>query len=144
MLLRRTHQTSGCVLTGQRQEGRDVEKWRWRQSGRKCPEVAHLGTGCNVSRPSGHHSWALSGVLFKAKQISGTECHHKDTQASSPPISVQGFKSPFLLPSLENPSSSFVYPTSHPCSTPDYCTEGRHCATDLRSPHLRPSRIYWH
>lgn len=99
----------------------------------KCPEVAHLGTGCNVSRPGGHHSPALSRVLFKAKQISGAECHHKGTRASSPPISVQGFKSPFLLPSLTNPSSSFLYPASHPHSTPDYHIEGRHCA-DLRSP----------
>lgn len=113
-----------------------------REGARKCPEVAHLGTGCNVSRPGGHHSPALSRVLFKAKQISGAECHRKDTGASSPPISVQGFKSPFLLPLPTNPSSSFPYPASHPHSTPDYHIGGRHRATDLRSPHFRPSTIY--
>lgn len=84
--------------------------------------------------PGGHHSPAPSEVLFKAKQISGTECHRKDTQASSPPISVQGFKSPFLLPRPTDPSSSFLHPASHPHSTPDYHIEGRHRATDLRSP----------
>lgn len=127
-----------------RDEGEDGERERERERERKCLEVAHLGTGCNVSRPGGHHSPALSRVLFKAKQISGAECHHKDTQASSPPISVQGFKSPFLLPSPANPSSSFLYTASHPHSTPDYHIEGRHWATDLRSPHFRPSTIYWH
>lgn len=91
---------------------------------RKCPKVSHLGTGCNVSRPGGHHSQALSRVLFKAKQISGPECHRKDTQASSPPISVQDFKSPFLLPSSTNLSSSFLHPASHPHSTPTTTLRG--------------------
>lgn len=31
----------------------------------------------------GHHSPPLSTILFKAKQISAPECHHKDTQAPS-------------------------------------------------------------
>lgn len=66
--------------------------------------------------------WALSGVLFKAKQISGTECHHKDTKTSSPPISVRGFKSPFLLPPPANPSSSFLYPGSTPPFDPPSST----------------------
>lgn len=34
------------------------------------------------SAPS-HHSPPLSTILFKAKQISAPECHHKDTQAAS-------------------------------------------------------------
>lgn len=34
------------------------------------------------STPS-HHSSPLSAILFKAKQISAPECHHKDTQAAS-------------------------------------------------------------
>lgn len=90
-----------------------------RREERKRCEVTHLGTGCNVSRPGGHHSAALSRVLFKGKQILGGECHCKDTRASSPPISVHAFKSPFLLPSPTNPSSSFLYLVSHPHSTPD-------------------------
>lgn len=31
-----------------------------------------------------------------------------------------------------------------PIRPPDYHIEGRHCATDLRSPRLKPSTIYWH
>lgn len=102
--------------------------------GEKCPEVAHLGTGAAMSAdPVAITPGPRPGYYLKAKQISGAECHHKDTAASSLPISVRGFKSPFLLSQSTNPSSSILHRASHPHSTWDHI-EGRHCATDLWPP----------
>lgn len=61
-----------CRMCTDRAERRDREAW----SQSPWPSVQ-----CQ-SAPS-HHSPTLSTILFKAKQISAPECHHKDTQAAS-------------------------------------------------------------
>lgn len=114
---------------------------KWGETGgeRKPCEVTHLGTGRNVSRPGGHHSAALSGVLFKGKQISGGECHRKDTRGLISTNQCPPFQITFS-PSLAN-KSIFLIPA--PCFTPPArpltTTSGgrRRPATDLRSPPLR-------
>lgn len=116
-------------------------KMKWGKTGRgerKRCEVTHLGTGCNVSRPGGHHSAALSRVLFKGKQISGGECHCKDTRGLISTNQCRRFQITFS-PSLAN-KSIFLIPA--PCFTPPFDPWrprrwGRRRATDLRSPPFR-------
>lgn len=116
-----------------------------RRAERKRCGVTHLGTGCNVSRPGGHHSAALSGVLFKGKQISGSECHRKDTRGLISTNQCPRFQITFS-PSLANKS---IFLIAVPCFTPPFDPWrprwGGGAWQQIYDPHrLAPGTIYWH
>lgn len=105
------------------------ERWREGWGGGRTEEVSPSrspwhGLQCQPTRwPS--LSSPCPGYYLKPNKYLGVNVTTRTPGASSPPISVRGFKSPFLLPPPTNPSSSFLHPASHPHSTPDYRTEGR-------------------